>query len=129
MAHSISEVTRRTIIDYIIGTRIDWAGRLQEDDFLARLYDLANLPSTDSRLSNAAGDIRQHRISWNDWEHDWVFYDARFNPLWASDEEFLRFLCETVHPVVRPDSEQSQDMVAAYNRELKADEWQLVEGR
>lgn len=128
VASSISEVTRRAIIDYIIAAGIDWAGRLQEDDFLARLYDLANLPSTDGRLSNAAGDIHQHRIDWHDWEDDWVFHDARFNLLRAPDEEFLRFLCETVHPVVRPDTERSQDMVAEYNRKLKADGWHLVEG-
>ncbi len=127
VANSISEVTRRAILDYIIGTGVNWAGRLQEDEFLARLYDLPNLPSTDFRFNNAAGDIRQHRINWEDWESDWTFYDPRFNLLRASDVEFLRFLCETIHPVVRPDAEQGQKIVSAYNQELKADGWHLVE--
>ena len=129
MANSISEPTRRAIIDYITTAGIDWAGRLQEDDFLARLYDLTKMRSTDYRRSNAAGDIHQHRVNWSDWTDDWVFYDSRFNLLHAPDEEFLRFLCETIHPVVRPDSEQAQNLVKVYNKELAVDGWELVEVR
>ncbi|NLG84594.1 MAG: hypothetical protein GX493_08335 [Firmicutes bacterium] len=120
MGNEISEVTRRAIIDYLVASDIDWAGRLQEDEFLARLYDLTKLPSTDYRMHNAAGDIWQHRVNWRDWENDWVFYDSRFNLLHAPDEEFLRFLCETVHPVVRPDIEEALALVEAYNKELAA---------
>ncbi|OFV96494.1 MAG: hypothetical protein A3H28_06155 [Acidobacteria bacterium RIFCSPLOWO2_02_FULL_61_28] len=129
MANEISEVTRRAIIDYLTTTPIKWSGRLPEDDFLARLYDLTAMPSTDSRVPNAAGDIRQHRIDWHDWEDDWVFYDQRFNLLRASDREFLRFLCETVHPVVRPYVPQAQEIAEAYNRELASDGWALIETR
>lgn len=46
---------------------MDWAGRLREDDFLARLYDLSAMPSTDHRMSNAAGDTHQQRVNWRDW--------------------------------------------------------------
>ena len=127
MTNSITEVSRRSIIDYISGTGIDWAGRLQEDDFLARLYDLTALPSTDYRKHTAAGDIRQHRVYWNDWEDDWVFNDPRFNFLRASDDAFLRFLCETIHPVVRPDSDEARSLAVAYNKYLAADGWQLIE--
>jgi hypothetical protein len=129
MNNEISEVTRRTIIDYLVASDIDWSGRLQEDDFLSRLYDLTKLPSTDHRMRNAAGDIRQHRVNWRDWEDDWVFYDSRFNLLYAPDEEFLRFLCETVHPVVRPNTEEAIGLVEVYNSELAADGWSLVVGK
>lgn len=129
MANEISEVTRRAIVDFIMMSGTDWAGRLPEDDFLARLYDLAAMRSTDPRMRNAAGDIHQHRINWLDWETDWIFYDSRFNLLRAPDDEFLRFLCETVHPVVRLDANEARDLVAAYNRELEADSWGLVEAK
>jgi len=130
MINSISEVTRRAIIDYLTSGEVDWSGRLPENEFLARLYDLASLPSTDHRFDDAARDILQHRaINPHDWKDDWVFYDDRFNLMWASDEEFLRFLCETVHPVVRPNAEEASAMVGAYNRDLKADGWQLTEGK
>jgi hypothetical protein len=129
LSNEISELTRRAIIDFITTSGMDWAGRLPEDDFLARLFDLSAMPSTDYRMSNAAGDIHQHRVNWRDWQSDWVFYDRRFNLLRAPDEEFLRFLCETVHPVVRPDPESAREVVGAYNRELSADGWTLVEAK
>jgi hypothetical protein len=105
LPNEISEVTRRAIIDSFMTSGTDWAGRLSEDDFLARLYDLTSLPSTDNRVRTAAADIRQHRVNWRDWDDDWVFYDSRFNLLHAPDEKFLSFLCETVHPIVRRDSD------------------------
>jgi hypothetical protein len=127
VSNEISEVTRRAIVDYLIASNVDWAGRLPEDDFLARLYDLTTMASTDHRMSNAAGDIYQHRVNWRDWENDWVFYDGRFNLLRGPDREFLCFLCETVHPVVRPDSETARELVTAYNSELAKDGWSLIE--
>lgn len=129
MANEISEVTRRAIIDFIATSSLGWSGRLPEDDFLARLYDLTTMPSTDRRTRNAAGDIRQHRVNWSDWPDDWVFYDERFNLLRTPDDRFLRFLYETAHPVARPDTDQARTLVAAYNRELAADGWSLVEAK
>lgn len=41
---------------------VSWAGRLQDDEFLARLYDLSKLPSFDHRYKDAAGDIYQHCV-------------------------------------------------------------------
>lgn len=127
VSNEISEITRRAIVDLLSLSGTSWAGRLEEDDFLARLYDLTSMPSTDYRMQNAAGDIHRHRVSFQDWDEDWVFYDSRFNIIRVPDQEFLRFLCETVHPVVRPDVEEAQHLVAAYNRELAADGWSLVE--
>ena len=126
-ANTISEVTRRAIIDFLAASKISWSGRMQEDSFLGRLYDLANIASTDRRFENAAGDIWKHRVMNSDWPADWVFFDARFNLLWVADEEFLRFLCETVHPAVRPLAEEVDALVAGYNAELKADGWRLYE--
>lgn len=125
--NTISEVTRRGIVDEITLSGLDWAGRLSESDFLARLYDLASLPSTDRRLKDAAGDIQQHRVNWRDWEDDWVFYDSRFNILHTEDHAFLRFLCETVHPIVRSDADEGERLVNQYNNHLRKDGWSLVQ--
>lgn len=124
--NTITEVTRRTITDYLSVGR-QWSGRLNEDEFLGRIYDLKRMPSTDYRheYDNAAKDIHKHRVMNSDWSDDWVFTDGRFDLLHGPDEPFLRFLAETVHPIVRPDTEESEKMVAEYNALLAADGWEI----
>lgn len=125
--NSITEITRREIIDELTLESIDWSGRLSETDFLSRIYDLSELPSTDSRHSTAEQDIGQHRESFVDWEDVWVFYDDRFNILNGSDENFLRFICETIHPVVRPNEEMTRNLAERFNEHLEKDGWELYE--
>ncbi|SMH29778.1 hypothetical protein [Mesorhizobium australicum] len=126
---AISEVTRRAIIDHFAVAQVSWAGRLQDDEFLARLYDLTKMPSFDHRYRDAAGDIYQHTVRNSDWDSGWVFYDRRFNLLHAPDARLLQFLCETLHPVVRPDGEEVQALLDVYNTALAADGWQIVPSR
>lgn len=125
--NEITTITRRAIMDILRAPGVTWAGRLEEPEFLARLYDLSRLPSNDSRCEHAGADIVMHRIRWNDWADDWVFEDPRFALLNASDEMFLKFLCETVHPEVRPDAATARKLAAEYNRELANDGYALVE--
>lgn len=123
----ISEVTRRGIFDRVTLERIPWSGRLDEPDFLVRLYDLKKMHSTDRRFGDAYSDIWQHRVRNRDWEHDWVFTDSRFNLMHCPDEEFLRFLCEMIHPVVQPNEEAVAKLLEVFNSELSADGFQIVE--
>jgi hypothetical protein len=122
---SISEITRRALFDDL--RRFNWHGRLDELGFLDRVYDLASIPSTDSRADSAAGDISIHRVSFSDWPDDWVFDDSRFGLLDGADEIVLRFLAETVHPAVQPDVEVGARLVALYNAHLKPDGWAIFE--
>jgi hypothetical protein len=123
----ISEVTRRDIFDALSLSASHWAGRLENLEFLSRLFDLKSLPSRDHRYHNAYGDIVQHTINNDDWQSDWIFYDDRFNLLGCEDETLLRFLCETVHPIVRPDVEEAERLIQMYNSHLKNDGFQIIE--
>lgn len=123
----ISQITRRDIIDAISVEQINWSGRLEETEFLSRLYNLENLPSEDSRFKTASGDIWQHRINNSDWSDDWVFYDSRFDLMGGDDDALLAFLCETVHPVVRPDPSEAERICQLYNQYLRNDGFQIVE--
>ncbi|MCO6435535.1 MAG: abortive infection family protein [Phycisphaerae bacterium] len=123
----ISEVTRRRIFDQLALERIPWSGRLNEPDFLARLYNLKGMGSTDHRFGDAYGDIWQHRVRNLDWEPDWVFTDRRFDLLRCPDERVLRFLCETMHPVVQPDEGVVGRLLGIFNDALANDGFQIVE--
>jgi hypothetical protein len=124
--NTVTEVTRRAIIDYLSVGR-HWSGTLQEDEFLGRIYDLKRMSSTDYRpeYDNAAKDIWKHRVMNSDWSDDWVFTDERFDLLFGSDEAFLKFLAETVHPVVRRHTEDALAMVTEFNLALNVDGWEI----
>ena len=127
MSGQITEVTRRHIIDAYLLQQINWAGRLSEPEFLARIYNLSELPSTDVRFDNAYEDIQQHRVrNPYDWDDDYVFTDSRFNVLWGTDENFLRFLEMTVHPLVR-NAEAAAQVLDIYNTALRPDGYRLVQ--
>jgi hypothetical protein len=85
------------------------------------------MASTDYRFRDAAGDIRQHREQNLDWELDWIFSDGRFDLLHCSDEQLLRFLCETIHPVVQSDEENVAKLLDIFNSELAHDGYMIAE--
>lgn len=142
----ISELTRRDLIDLFNeydpeplreaviafgGTAshqrgIAWWGRLDEVTFLARLYDLDALKSTDPPYRTAREDIRQHRLNNLDYPDDWVFSDPRFD-LETSDEKLLAFLAETLHPTVRSDASEVDRLRTAYNRLLRRDRKEIYQ--
>jgi hypothetical protein len=124
--YEITLITRQALADFFKSSGVNWSGRFEEPEFISRLYDLSRMPSTDRRCTSAAGDILTHRVSFNDWPNDWIFHDSRFDLMHVQDESFLRFLCETVHPEVRPDQEEAREIVAKYNRELAGDDYALV---
>jgi hypothetical protein len=126
LAMTLQRRTRKNILDWMSVERAHWSGRLDEDQFLARMFDLDELPSTDTRYETAAGDIWQHRVNNNDWPDDWVFNDPRFNLLGCSEEAFLLFLSEMIHPVVRQDAEEAQGLADAFNDLLREDGYELV---
>lgn len=106
---------------------VRYCGNLSDVDFLSRLCLLDTFPSFDSRFETAAGDIWQHTVNNYDWEDDWIFSDRRFDLSGCNDEWFLKFLCETVHPVVRPDVDDAKRIVGHYNDQLSKSGYNLIE--
>ena len=130
--NQISAQSRTDLSEWLASLGYHWAGTQNEDSFLARLYNLRELPTTDSRRSQfptAAEDIWQHRVNNQDWDDDWVFTDPRFNLLHCPDEQFLAFFAATVRPATQQDASISAEMVAAYNGVLVPFGWELVEQR
>lgn len=125
--NKISNITRRDIFDTITVENISWNGRLEETDFLSRLYDLSKIPSTDSRYKDANGDIWQHRVNNYDWDDNWIFSDDRFNLQHCDDASFLLFLCEMLHPIVRRDTTEVSRLHQMFNEYLAKDNFEIVE--
>lgn len=123
----IHEGIRQNIFDAMRIEKIHFSGELNDFDFLSRLYPLGQMESYDSRFSNAAGDIWQHSVANDDYEPNWVFSDGRFNLLKCEDEAFLRFLCETMHPVVRSDPSETAKLVQHFNEQLNRANYELIE--
>jgi len=123
----ISQDVRQNIIDGLKIERVAWMGTLDDIAFLQRIYDLGSLPSYDVRFSDAIGDIRQHRYNNDDWEDDWIYDDPRLNLIHGPPDIFLKFLCQTVHPIVRHDKDESLKLVQYFNDQLRPEGWQIVE--
>ncbi|MGH9249417.1 MAG: hypothetical protein ACRD0W_07885 [Acidimicrobiales bacterium] len=126
--NSITDLTRRDIADYLSMEKVVWAGRLDEDQFVVRVWpDAADLPSYDRRFTGALADIHQHRVfNPDDWQDDWIFHDSRFNLMGGDDDQFLAFLAEVVHPVVRSDVDEVAKLIAEFNRQLRPDGYVLA---
>lgn len=120
--HQISDITRRNLFDefVLMERKGKWIhGRLDLVAFLKRLWPLDEMPSTDGRFDTAAGDVGQHMINNNDWDYDFLF-DGYLGLMGGSDEQFLRFLEEMVHPIVRLSDEQ-EEFVTTINGYLSKD--------
>lgn len=100
-------------------------GRLNEIDFLKRIYDLNNMPSYDSRFSNAEEDIVQHTILNDDYEYCWVFEDERFQLKDGEDRIYLEFICEIFHPEVRDEKVDWKPFLQHINSLLRNDGFEL----
>jgi hypothetical protein len=125
--NKITEVTRRNIFDTIQLEKTQWNGRLDAPNFLSRIFDLSKLPSNDHRFPDAYGDIWKHTIMNDDWEDYWIFTDNRFNLLYCDDYIFLQFLCEMIHPIVRPELTEVNKLLQFFNDCLLADGFTIVE--
>lgn len=101
-------------------------GRLDELDFLSRLYNLEELESYDSRYPNMKRDIIQHRYNNYDWDDYWFFEDDRLK-IMEDDEHFLNFIKEIFNPYVREERSNWKIFLDNINDLLKTDGYELYE--
>ena len=135
--NNITGITKRDIFDlFFKGLNIDilwdtqkiiypYYGRLSELEFLKRLYPLEQMPSSDPRFMNAEGDIWQHTVNNDDYPFCWIFDDDRFPLKNGNDEDFLRFLCEIFHPIVRNEEKDWFSFLKKLNELLRNDGYEL----
>lgn len=125
--NKITSVTRQHIADQMQLDKLWYHGRLNEPNFLARIFDLKSMQSKDNRYDNAYDDIHQHMVNNTDWDYDWVYTDPRINLLHCEDEIYLKFLSETLHPLVRASEEELNKLLEIYNKNLAADSFEIIQ--
>ena len=102
-------------------------GRLDEIEFLSRLYDLDKMPSHDPRFSTARDDILKHTVYNDDWDSFWYFTDSRFKLSNGNDDIYiLKFICEMLHPAVRNEHYEWKKYLEIFNRLLEPDGYEII---
>jgi len=132
----ITEITKRDIYQmfcdgitdnglFDMQIKYPYYGRLDEIEFLERLYNLDEMESNDSRYSDARGDIVQHTINNDDYPYCWVFTDDRFQLNKGADEIYLDFLCEIFHPYVRDEQKEWMRFYNEINKLIRIDGYEF----
>lgn len=127
MGNMITAKIRQRLADEMSIFNTPCSGEMGDADFLGRLFDLEALPSRDGRYHSAYGDIYQHTVNNDDWPFNWMFSDRRFNLLYCSDSDFLRFLSETLHPAVRTNPLEVERLQERYNRHLLESGFEIIQ--
>ncbi|MFD6821940.1 hypothetical protein ACFWC5_16435 [Streptomyces sp. NPDC060085] len=124
-SQQLTVVTRQRLLDLLVVEKVWWWGALDEVKFLERLYDLDTLEGDGYRRPTAREDIWQHCINNDDWPPEWVFTDARFGLSHDSPQPLLNFLAEMLHPVVRRDPVEVENLAKKLNGILTKDGFEL----
>lgn len=122
----LSEETRRDLIDELMlmsGGVHQLSGQLELTEFLGRVWPLDEMPSNDYRFSTAGGDIWQHMVNNSDWTDHYLLRNY-LDIMGAEDSLFIRFLEQTVHPLVRSEEDQ-QAYVSVINTHIQRDSFRL----
>jgi hypothetical protein len=127
MPHNrISEITRSEILDYLLLRNESFHGNLDLMSFLKRVWNLSQMPSTDSRFEDAEGDIWQHMVNNSDWSESELL-TSRLNLLSCEDDVFIRFIEACVHPILRLSVELQAETISTINAHLSPDGLKLAE--
>jgi ABC-type cobalamin/Fe3+-siderophores transport system ATPase subunit len=97
-------------------------------EFISEIWDLENMPSSDSRYDNASQDIVQHTIRNHDWETDSLFLD-HLNLAGDDDDIFIRFIEQILAPKYRKNGDEIRRFVLLIDPYLEKDGYKLaIEG-
>lgn len=132
----IQETTRRLIIDELLMLGCV-SGQMKISDFVKRIYPKAmEMPTTDHRfgMKTAIEDIWQHMDNNNDWEYEYLFC-TYLDLLHVDDKEFIYFLEQYTHPVIRRSRiteeleriDFENECVDAINKYLICDGYKLIQ--
>lgn len=115
---TISENIRGKIIDKLVSQPVVFYGEYELIEFLQRIWNLKTMTSTDSRFSDAEGDIRQHMIANSDWTEKELLWDY-LGLSTCDDQIFINFLELTIHPDIQISIDTLNERLYYYSEPLE----------
>ena len=95
----------------------------QTMNFLASIWELRLLPSTDARFEDLSGDIQQHIINNNDWDLDTLFIEKL--SLLEDNDRFQKFIEQVISIDYNENESDSSILVDAINELLNKERYEL----
>ena len=124
MSYKVTELTRRNVVEELFQIG-NIEGRLNLIDFVEKIWPIYEMPSTDSRVENAAMDIWLHTEQFNDYDNQYLFFEY-LDIISCEDEIFIKFLETTVHPEVRLTAEEQNLYLEVISRHLHRDNFEMA---
>lgn len=122
--NNITEVSRRDILDYILGRGKAFTGRLEATRFLELVWEECGFCDMYFDLEQIKKELWQHTINNYDWDDEYLLYRF-FRLLECEDVQFLCFLEKCVHPLVLSDIGEIEEFIWKVNNILKYDGYML----
>ncbi len=121
--------TKKSILSIILQSKTDFLDENKREysnpsfEFLKKIWNIEEMPSTDSRFRNAEGDIYQHMVNNNDWDLKYLFVDIL--SIYENDERFIAFIQIFLSPEYREGEDDIVRYVVELNSVLEADKLKL----
>lgn len=104
-------------------------GKYEEYDgiltFLSKIWNLKEMPSSDSRYKNAFEDAQQHIVNNSDWTFEYLFLE-RLNLIDDDEKYFISFIETVVNPTVRKNRDEITLYVSKINSIISATGYKLI---
>lgn len=124
----LSRQIKAEVFNSIIQTP-SFLGKYEEYDgiltFLNKIWDLKEMPSTDSRFKNAYEDANQHIVNNSDWTIEYLFTE-RLNLIDGDENKFVIFLETVVNPTVRKNKDEILLYVSKINNIIQVSGHKLI---
>ena len=113
----VSEASRRDILEAFDEYDLEWHGRLPDFYKLIDRLEFGKLFVTEQH-NVYAGEIHSTEVLRDDIGEVIAELETK---------DFLEFLCQSIHPDVRRDIDETRRLYALYNKHLRLDGYQIVE--
>ena len=135
--YKITNITKKAIKDLFVSgfavedfyeTRtvsVSWHGDLSEIEFIKRITDISKIQVENKAFKTFEEEYKFHREIANDYSQFYFFESDRLPFKNSNSEEFLKIICEIIHPEVRCEDGYWKELMVRMNSLINADGYEL----